>query len=183
MIKLFRNLKSWAGLRRINQELLIENSELQGEIEEMKKRLRRAGMMPYEYFENRNVHIVTAEGIPYGNFAMMDNGCTDEDIEKAKEKVAVILAKGIIDSGLCQFIVRNNSDHLSISTVGIKLFVVPWEQMTRKIVLFPAIEEETDGKHQDEDNIRSKAGSGYTCVFTGEIETGKEEDPGEPETD
>ena len=147
---MFRKIKSWLELRKINQTLLLENGQLQSNVAEMKKRLRRAGMMPYEYFQNMNVRVVTAESIPYGNFAVLDDGCTEEDIEKAKEKIAVILAKGLIDSGLCQFIVHNDAnplnplsrmdDPLSDATVGIKLYVIPWEQMTRRIVLFPETE-------------------------------------------
>ena len=151
MIKLFKNLKTWAGLRRLYHDLMLENGELQKENAEMKKRLRRAGLMPYEYFENRVVRVVTADGIPYGTFAVMDDGCTEGDIEDAKGKIAIILAKRLIDSGLCQFIVHNKTDHLSCmddplsdATVGIKLFVIPWEQMTRRIVLFPAVEGEQE---------------------------------------
>ena len=40
-----------------------------------------------------------------------------------------------------------------------------------------------NGENKNADNHGSEAGSGYTCVFTGEIETGKAEDPSEQETD
>ena len=176
MFKFFKN-------RDKIRKLEIENVGLKGEIEYLKKRLRRAGSLPYYYHESEKVATVEAEAHTYGNYAVMDDNVADDMIEMAKGKIMNKIIKGLIDLNLVQFIVKTVDDYNAPPfqqkcTVGAKLRVIPWEQMVRSIRLFPE-EEKNDGKNKDENHNGSKVGSGYTCAFTGQIETGETEEKAE----
>lgn len=156
MIKLFKSLKSWKELRRINQDLLIENASLTRKLDDMTKRLRRAGSLPYEYFEDENVTTVCAESKPFGLYAIVNDDEYEKVIEKTKVVVVKNLAQSLIDMNLVQIIVKNaHDDPFSIghTTVAAKLQVIPWEQMVRKIQLFPKVEEQEKEKGKDNDLV------------------------------
>lgn len=181
MIKLFKSLKSWAELRRINQDLLIENASLTKKLDNMTMRLRRAGSLPYEYFEDENIVTVYAESKPFGLYNIMTDEGYNKAVNDSQELIVKTLARSLIDSNLVQIIVKSSKDHfdpfmMGNTTVAAKLKVIPWEQTVRKIQLFPKVEEEY-GKHKDADNNGSETSSGYACVFTGEIETSQTENP------
>ena len=146
MIKLFKSLKSWAELRRINQDLLIENASLTKKLDDMTMRLRRAGSLPYEYFEDENIVTVYAESKPYGLYNIMTDEGYTKAVNDSQELVVKTLARGLIDSNLVQIIVKSSKEHfdplmLGNTTVAAKLKVIPWEQTVRKIQLFPKVEE------------------------------------------
>ena len=72
----------------------------------------------------------------WGNYAVITGGEIDE---KTKEKVAQILAEGLIENNLVRFITRepwegHSSDPMedALGICAVKLCVVPWEQMPHK---------------------------------------------------
>ena len=177
MIKLIKNLKSWVELRRINQDLLIENASLTKELDDMKMRLRRAGSLPYEYFEDENIATVYAESKPYGLYNIMTDEGYNKAVNDSQELIVKTLARSLIDSNLVQIIVKSGKDHLDPfmmgnTTVAAKLKVIPWEQTVRKIQLFPKVEEEY-GKNKNADHYGSEARSCGAGVFAPETETGE----------
>ena len=181
---MFGFIRKYRELKNKAETLELENGALRRDNKSLRDRLRRAGSLPYEYFESDKIKTIEAEAKTYGEFAVLDSNAdhpTEDEIEKAKSQVVYSLVRCLMKDELIQFIVKdrdfyNGPLYFDKCTVAAKLNVIPWEQMTRKIVLFPKVEEEY-GKHKDADDHGSETSSGYACVFTGEIEASQTENP------
>ena len=158
---MFGFIRKYRELKNKAETLELENGSLRRDIKSLRDRLRRAGSLPYEYFENADIKTVEAEAKVFGDFAVLDSNAdhpTENEIEKAKSQVVYELVRTLMNDELIQFIVKNrdfNSGPLYFDkcTVAAKLNVIPWEKMTKKIVLFPQAEERGFVPYDERDQI------------------------------
>ena len=164
---MFGFIRKYREMKNKAETLELENGSLRRDIKSLRDRLRRAGSLPYEYFENADIKTVEAEAKVFGDFAVLDANAdhpTENEIEKVKSQVVYEIVRSLMDDELIQFIVKdrdftNSPLYFDKCTVGAKLNVIPWEQMTKKIVLFP--EKETK---------KEKKKAQYGIVYTGEVD-------------
>lgn len=124
-------------------ELNVQISELrsklydaESEAERYKKRFKT--LMFSEEMEPiripNTVGVVTAniEHIPYGMFITYDPEKAVH-IDTLKERLAIELARGMIDADMVKFIIRDEERWCTgYATIGAKLYVIPWEQLTER---------------------------------------------------
>ena len=127
--------------KQLIKALERENEMLGKELDEYKARFRRAGSAEYDYFAAQQIKEYTAEikGIPWGTWCALCEGADDDDVYTAKLRIAESIVMGLIERDLLQFIVKEpgqvDRDPLNtMMTVGAKVYVVPWEQMTTKTI-------------------------------------------------
>lgn len=120
-----------------------EIDQQENEIRGLKRRLRRLGYKRTEYLETDAIKSIRVEldVSPFGTYAVIEQ---DENKDKIVEKVKGLLTekivKGLMDSELIQFIVREPEPLFGRMTVGAKINVVPWEQtLKRKITVLQKI--------------------------------------------
>ena len=135
----FRKRDRIIELEKENADLMNLRDKLIKERDDYKKRLRRAGNADYVYFESNAVkaYKVDVKGIPFGGYVSLVGESDNEIINAAKEQVTKQLVEALIDSEYIQFVIKRPEDFNPLDqfcTVGAKLRVVPWEQMTVMIL-------------------------------------------------
>ena len=79
------------------------------------------------------VEYVEASAKPWGTYVKVDTDYIKKDkLDAVKNKLLIPLAKGLMDTGWVQFIVKDGLTPLDPGTVGAKLYVVPWEKAVRR---------------------------------------------------
>ena len=72
---------------------------------------------------------------PYGVYKKFPGTINEEDLEQIKKELAEKIAGALIENNLIQFFVKEADEFgplTEFETIGVKLFVVPWEQMPHK---------------------------------------------------
>ena len=111
--------------------------------EKLLSRVERISCMFQTFDENNLVKVVSksVEVHPeaWGKYIVLSE-LDDELIESAKKELILKVAEGLVENGFVQFIIHEDQDtpfmQDSTKTVGVKLFVVPWEQMVRRRYTF-----------------------------------------------
>ena len=99
---------------------------------------------------------------PFGTYLCCCNPgyLTDQSIVDIKNKLTENLVNGLLSSGMLQFIVRDGDccDPLSMPVVGVKLYAVPWEQVSlyRKQKLRYEPKQEAEEEYDPEDVIETE---------------------------
>ena len=111
--------------------------------ERLLSRIERISCM-FETFNENNLVKVVSKNVEvhpesWGKYMVLSE-LDDEIIQGAKNTLIHDVAKGLVESGLVQFIIHEDRDtplmEDNTKTVGVKLFVVPWEQMCRRKYTF-----------------------------------------------
>lgn len=138
------------NLEEDNDELTKKVEYLNDELEEEKNehartqmRLRKAGMECETLDEGfGQLRVITAESQCYGDFFRVRvEDMTPEKIKGHEYQLAQKLAKDLIDKNLVQFVIHQPGEFggpldepKDCGTIGIKLFVIPWEETGPKRV-------------------------------------------------
>jgi len=103
---------------------------------ELLKRIEMAGS-EIETIDNGcgPMQVIRAEVETFGTYAMMFEA-SEREMEYCKQNMAKQIAKKLIDENIAQIIVHEKGENAPMgfpmyenSTIGVKLFVIPWEQM------------------------------------------------------
>ena len=109
---------------------------------EVNERIRQIGIRCVDMYQGGGpIECVEIKPKAYGDYMVMDTAGLPDDrltelVNFAKGKLAVQLAEALMDQNIVQFIVHRRgdgvvfgSDPFAMDTVGIKLYVIPWEKM------------------------------------------------------
>lgn len=128
---------------KLSSSMLREkNGEQQAEIRNLRNRIKRLSLC-YETLDGgikiKTIRTKEREVYPeaWGEYIALGE-LPDEQIEKLKSRLIEDAATALVENGLVQFIVhdKRDNDPLSVhATVGLKMFVVPWEQMACKLIV------------------------------------------------
>jgi len=139
----FRKTKRIIELEHDMEIVKHDLDQARVEKDRLNERLRRLSTEEHEYFNSSKVKTIAVELEPlmYGQYVKLDRDqITDQIIEQAEKKLAESLAMAMIKHNLVKFIVHTDPDDCDplnmFATVGAKLTVVPWEQMTKKKIVF-----------------------------------------------
>lgn len=128
---------------KLSRSMLREkNGEQQAEIRNLRNRIKRLSLC-YETLDGgekiKTIRTKEREVCPeaWGEYIALRE-LPDEQIEKLKSRLIEDAATALVENGLVQFIVhdKRDNDPLSVhATVGLKMFIVPWEQMAGKLIM------------------------------------------------
>lgn len=119
--------KKWMKLEMRRLEIKLKEAEERTKTAET--RLAVAGSEVETIEEgNLKINIIRAETQTYGNYILGYPEDLEKFIDEAKRALAKNMAEGLLEAGVAQIIVKEFG-HAGAKTVGLKLFVVPWEQM------------------------------------------------------
>ena len=142
-----RDLESkTAGLNIALQFEKARGDALEVAKDEMSRRLQYLGTMPVYHpltagectaVKEIEVQRIRIKSIPYGMACQINEWQLDELVKEKEKELAIGIAEGLLKSGLCQIIIRTGRetggpfewDAGSKTTIGLKLYVVPWEMM------------------------------------------------------
>lgn len=121
----------------------LENSK-----EDLRRRLQYLSTMPVYHpltaggrlpVKELEVKSITFKPIPYGMACQIKEYQLDELVKEKEKELAREIAEGLLKSGLCQIIIKRaeetggpfgwDPDIRGKATIGVKLYVVPWETM------------------------------------------------------
>lgn len=126
------------------------NSSISVQLNTIRRRMQYLGTMPvyksikptccgpFSSIETKTIHI---ESVPYGMACKINEYELENIIKEKEEELAREMAKGILQAGLAQIIIkegRETGGPLDYSyfpewepktTLGVKLYVIPWEMM------------------------------------------------------
>lgn len=132
-------------IRDLEHDLSIAQDlvkQQEADIKYWKKRFRRTGYKRMEQIAANQVKTVKVElnPVPFGGYSILNNRFSSEEdmLNRVKEDLVQRLVRGLIEAEMVQFIIKDPDYYVGSEpcvTVGAKLAVVPWEQMTRKIIV------------------------------------------------
>lgn len=79
---------------------------------------------------------IEVEPSVWGQYMVLTDKATDEIIDMVSERLAESLARSLIKAGYARVIVRQPEPPDFIATIGVKLAVVPWEELTELAAKF-----------------------------------------------
>ena len=94
-------------------------------------RLAYVGAMT-EYEHVSGIQTVEVKPVPYGQYAVISDATQFERvIDEVKSRLVSNLARGLMESGMVQFVCQGDTPYNPLSTrvtIGAKLYVVPWDK-------------------------------------------------------
>ena len=149
--KLTRQVRELQGkVEALKIELMNERvgkGALLNSKEEMRRRLQYLSTMPvYHPLTNGLTGIgeietqrIPINPVPYGMACTINEWELDQLVKEKERELAMGIAEGLLKSNLCQIIIRSGKEtggpldwtpeQRCITTIGVKLYVVPWEVM------------------------------------------------------
>lgn len=126
-----------AKLQKENAGLTIELTESERKVERLERRIRRMGTLVYDTISVPGIHQIDIEPETIGNYMTVSVLEAEEMdkvlLEKIKGEFASRAAEYLIQNNLMQIFFKNRNEYDPLSqytTVGAKLFVIPWEQLS-----------------------------------------------------
>jgi hypothetical protein len=107
-------------------------ADLHSQIEKLKQRLRVIGTeVPTLDEDTGPVKIIRAHTSIYGMYSYVKNEALEDPaiFENVKQRLIGEIVNALMDTDTVQFITHDAPGLLEMSTIGAKLYVVPWEEV------------------------------------------------------
>lgn len=129
--------KEISRLQTINAQLTNELTESERKVERLERRIRRMGTLVYDTISVHGIHQIVIEPETIGDYMTVSVLEAEEMdkvlLKKIKGEFASRAAEYLIQNNLMQIFFKNKNEYDPLSqytTVGAKLFVIPWEQLS-----------------------------------------------------
>lgn len=140
-----RELK--AKIRELQGQLLASNAEISQQkymYGRLFDRFTRLGTQTESLDSRGSIQMIEIKPIPFGQYAVLTDDFMYEEIpDVIKSQIVSDMLSQLLENGYVQFI-TGFDDYLRKTTLGAKIYVVPWEQMARGRTVTAMVRRKTD---------------------------------------